>query len=152
MRSTVAALQGHHPTHHRESHGFGVFGGVASLTAPALTDPATVTDFVADFLEILADECLCWGADLIGHLKVHVGTPDGTVRASLVDPRSGPALVSNVTGNRFAAGELTVNAIVHGLADEVVAVATYAAAWYAAVACDLCVEWRETVPYPKEWD
>lgn len=157
--------------HPREAHGFGVFGGVACLAVEACpersrrdprqaadpqggraaspVDRQVVADFVTGFLSALAAECLDRGADLIGHLKAHLRTAHGTLRASLVDPAAGPMLVSNLTGDgRFETGELAVNAVVHGLSDGEVAAAVYAAAHRAAHG-GLSVEWQ-TLAHPEE--
>ncbi len=151
MLADPAAPHASHPAGQRESHGFGVFGGAARLTAREGVVPTSdVLGFVAGFLQTLADECLGRGADLIGHLKAHLSTPHGTVRASLVDPEAGPAVADDLRGGTFAAGELTVNAVVHGLADEDVAAGAYAAARRAAAAGGVSVEWRNPLAHPEE--
>ncbi|MFQ5613398.1 MAG: hypothetical protein ACE5H9_14830 [Anaerolineae bacterium] len=145
MSADPAAAQAARPTHRHEAHGFGVYGGLARLTAGPPVDPQVVAGFVDGFLRALADECLGRGADLVGHLKVHLSAAGGTVRASLVDPEAGPALAGGPLGGvPFAGGELVVNAVVHGLADEDVAAAVFAAARVAAAAHGLAVEWQET--------
>ena len=141
MATNPATLHPDNPAHQHEPHGFGVFGGVARVVASPPVDIQVATEFIAGFLQKLADECLSQGADLIGHLKVHLSTTHGTVRASLVDPEAGPALVSDLSSDSFAVGELTVNAIVHGLTSEAVAAGVYATALRAAVTSNLSVEW-----------
>jgi hypothetical protein len=131
-----------------EAHGFGVFGGVAHLSATPPVERHVVADFVAVFLQTLAEECLDRGADLIGHLKLHLRTDHGALRASLVDHLAGPALHNNLGEFPFAEGDLTVNAIVHGLDAENVRACVYAAARSAAngnlaVAWNSCVRERE---------
>ncbi len=141
MTAESATLHPDNPAHQHEPHGFGVFGGVARMVATPPVEPQVAVDFIASFLQTLADECLSRGADLIGHLKVHLSTVSGTVRASLVDPESGPALAVDLDDTLFASGELTVNAIVHGLTSEAVTASVYATALRAAVASNLSVEW-----------
>lgn len=151
MITDPAARHPSHPARQRESHGFGVFGGVARLTASdGVVTTSDVLGFVADFLQMLADECLSRGADLVGHLKAHLSTAHGTVRASLVDPEAGPAVADDLRGDTFAAGELTVNAVVHGLTDEDVAASVHAAAGRAAAARGVSVEWRNRPAHPEE--
>jgi hypothetical protein len=139
-----------HTAHYRESHGFGVFGGIARLTVQDGAAPTSaVAGFVENFLQTLADECLGRGADLIGHLKAHVSTPHGTLRASLVDPQAGPAVADDLRGDTFAAGELAVNAVVHGLTDEDVAASVHAAAAHAAIG-GLSVEWEHAFAHRSD--
>ncbi len=142
MTINPATLHPDNPAHQHEPHGFGVFGGVARVIATPPTDAQLIANFVADFLQTLADECLGQGADLIGHLKMHLSTGHGTVRASLVDPEAGPALIVNLTDTLFATGELTVNAIVHGLTSEAVTANVYTVAHDTALANTLSIAWE----------
>ncbi|MCP5086872.1 MAG: hypothetical protein GY952_08740 [Rhodobacteraceae bacterium] len=145
MTAESATLHPDNPAHQHEPHGFGVFGGVARMEAIPPVEAQVAVDFIAGFLQALADECLSRGADLIGHLKVHLSTASGTVRASLVDPEAGPALAVDLDDTLFATGELTVNAIVHGLTSEAVTAGVYVAARSAALG-GLSIEWG--VPPP----
>jgi hypothetical protein len=151
--------------HRHEIHGFGVFGGVARVTASPSVDVQVAADFVANFLQALADECLNQGADLIGHLKAHLSTSPGTVRASLVDPKAGPSLVIDssapfrqdsgedsgqiLNDASFVIGQLTVNAIVHGLTSESVTTNVFAVARLAATG-GLSIEWENPPAHRSE--
>lgn len=125
--------QGHHSKEedeelhlemHRAADELGKFAAKMRIRDPKGISPVKAKKFMGSLLVTVTKECFSVGADLIGHVKAFMHTPDGTLMGSLVDLEVGVQLTSGLSENKFKEAEVILHVIVHGIWDDKVRDAT----------------------------
>jgi hypothetical protein len=104
-------------------HGVSGYGVAVKLSHPEPMDDSFVRDMAEKMMLAIAQRCVDMGARCIGHIKSHIRTTAGTLKADTI----------GVSHGAFSTGRLehpvtelymAVNSIVQGIKEEAVKVAT----------------------------
>ena len=111
---------------HRAADELGKFAARLMIRYDAGITPDKAKKFMDSLLVTVTKECFVDGADLIGHVKAFMHSPDGSLMASLVDLKIGVQLTSGLSEKPFQEAEVILHVIVHGIWDDKVRDATRA--------------------------
>lgn len=109
---------------HRAADELGKFAAKMKIRDEAGITPDRAKGFMDSLLVTVTKECFASGADLIGHVKAFMHSPDGSLMASLVDLRIGVQLTSGLSEKSFQEADVILHVIVHGIWDDKVRDAT----------------------------
>ncbi len=74
--------------------------------------------FLDELLTQVTQACFDRGADLVGHVKAFLRSPNGAMSASLIDLEKRASITNEFDmGERFETAEITFHVIVHGIWD-----------------------------------
>jgi len=111
---------------HRAADELGKFAAKMKIRDEAGITPDRAKKFMDSLLTTVTHECFASGADLIGHVKAFMHSPDGSLMASLVDLGTGVQLTSGLSEKSFPEADVILHVIVHGIWDDKVRDATRA--------------------------
>ncbi|MDD1771149.1 MAG: hypothetical protein LUO79_08715 [Methanomassiliicoccales archaeon] len=111
---------------HRAADELGKFAAKMKIRDEAGIAPERAKRFMDALLTTVTKECFAGGADLIGHVKAFMHSPDGSLMASLVDLNVGVQLTSGLSEKSFQEADVILHVIVHGIWDDKVRDATRA--------------------------
>jgi|TARA_B100000315_G_scaffold133257_1_gene122765 hypothetical protein len=107
---------------HREIDGLGKFGIKLVFQSNNQRSKNQILYFVNQLLLRISEKCFAQGADLIGHIKIHLETSAGHIGASLVQFNEEANIIGDIDEiNDIKIIKLTLNVIVHGIWDSAVA-------------------------------
>ena len=109
---------------HRAADELGKYAAKMRISDPKGIAPDRAKRFMDSLLVTVTKENFEVGADLIGHVKAFMHSPDGTLMGSLVDMNTGVQLTSGLTKKSFKDAEIILHVIVHGIWDDKVRDAT----------------------------
>ncbi len=109
---------------HRAADELGKFAARMTIRDEAGISPDRAKKFMESLLVTVTKECFANGADLIGHVKAFMHSPDGSLMSSLVDMGTGVQLTSGLSEKSFTQAEVILHVIVHGIWDDRVRDAT----------------------------
>ncbi|HVO78284.1 MAG TPA: hypothetical protein VMS79_05395 [Methanomassiliicoccales archaeon] len=109
---------------HRAADELGKFAARMTIRDDAGISPDRAKKFMQSLLVSVTKECFAVGADLIGHVKAFMHSPDGSLMSSLVDLDTGVQLTSGLSEKSFQQAEVILHVIVHGIWDDKVRDAT----------------------------
>lgn len=101
---------------HREIDKLGKFGLQLEVFFTQPLSESETKHLLDELLSGIANNCFKNGADMIGHIKAHVRTPQGNLRGSVLDPALG-AKIDGRLESEAKSMVVTLNVIVHGIWD-----------------------------------
>jgi hypothetical protein len=108
-------------------HGVSGYGVAIKLHHDAPVDPDLVGDLLREMMDLAALECVARGSRFIGHIKSHLVSAQGTLKADTIGINHPAALHGSLNG---PAKDLyiAINSIVQGITENQVKEATLSAA------------------------
>jgi hypothetical protein len=133
------------------AHGVSGYGVAVKLTRRDPMDEATVKSMAEQIMVNIAERCMAKGARCIGHIKSHVRTDAGTIKADTIGASHGAFSSGNLT---HAVSDLymAVNSIVQGIHQDQVKLATLDGIHEVAEAHGLSVDKEKEHAYFDEFD
>ncbi len=104
-------------------HGVSGYGVAIKLSHDQTMDEAWIKSMAEEMMVRVADLCMEHGANAIGHIKAHVRTSAGTVKADTIGTSHG-AYSQGTISQPVHELYMAVNSIVQGIKEHVVAEAT----------------------------
>ena len=103
---------------HREADDLGKFATLMEIRSKEPLSRDDAARFLDELLTQVTRACFDRGADLVGHVKAFLRSPNGAMSASLIDLSKGATITNEFDmGERFVAAEITFHIIVHGIWD-----------------------------------
>jgi len=132
---------------------YGVSGyGVATrLLSQEAIESDRLGGFLKELMVEIAERCQKAGAKYIGHIKCHLQTGEGTLRADTIGARHGAELYGHIQ-KPVKAGELVINSIVQGITEAEVKDCTLGAAYDLAKKYNWQIKEEEEHLYFDEYD
>ena len=120
-------MVGHHHQHSADGcyvrHGFSGYGVAAKLSRPDSMDEPFVKALAEALMQEIARQCMAMGAGCIGHIKSHIRTAAGTIRADTIGGSHGTYSRGRLV-QPVRELSITVNTIVQGISEEAAKAAT----------------------------
>lgn len=132
-------------------HGVSGYGVAAKLSRDEPMDEAFLKSMAERMMLAIADKCTDLGARCIGHIKSHLKTPNGTVKADTIGTAHGAYSKGHLNApvrELFIA----INSIVQGIPEDAVKAATLEGMHEVADALSVTVEKEKEHTYFDEFD
>lgn len=132
-------------------HGVSGYGVAAKLSRPDAMDEAFLKAMAEKMMLAIAEKCVDLGAKCIGHIKSHLKTPAGTIKADTI----------GVAHGSYSKGRLdepvrelfiAINSIVQGIPEDAVKAATLEGMHEVADDLSITVEKEKEHTYFDEFD
>jgi len=104
-------------------HGVSGYGVAAKLSRGEAMNEAFLKTMAEKMMMLIAEKCMELGARCIGHIKSHLNTPAGTLKADTIGTSHGAFSTGSLT-HSVKDVYLAVNSIVQGIPEEAVKAAT----------------------------
>jgi len=132
-------------------YGVSGYGVATKLLSQEAIESDKLGDFLKDLMVEIAERCQKAGAKYIGHIKSHLQTSQGTLRADTIGARHGAELHGHIQ-KPVKTGELVINSIVQGIPEAKVKDCTLSAAREMAKKYNLQIEEVEEHLYFDEYE
>ncbi|MBI5251166.1 MAG: hypothetical protein HY912_16885 [Desulfomonile tiedjei] len=132
-------------------HGVSGYGIAVKLSHPTATEEAEIKSMAEEMMLNIAEKCMARGARCIGHIKSHVRTDAGTLKADTIGVNHG-AFSSGSLDHAVADLYMAVNSIVQGIHQEEVRHATLEGIHQVAEARGWSVQTEKEHAYFDEFD
>jgi len=132
-------------------HGVSGYGVAANLSADTAMDTDFVKALAEEMMMLIAKKCMDEGARCIGHIKSHIKTECGTIKADTIGTAHGTYSTGSIEQpvNTFY---IAINSIVQGIKEDVVRKATLDGLHDAAEAKSISVLKEKEHTYFDEFD
>ena len=104
-------------------HGVSGYGVAAKFSRKEAMNEAFVKNMAENMMLSIAEKCIELGARCIGHVKSHLNTPAGTIKADTIGTSHGSFSTGNLT-HPVKDVYIAVNSIVQGIPEDAVKAAT----------------------------
>jgi len=132
-------------------YGVSGYGVATKLLSQEDIESATLGDFLKDLMVEIADRCQKAGSKYIGHIKSHLQTSEGTLRADTIGTKHGAELHGYIQ-KPVKTADMVINSIVQGISQDKVKDCTLSAAYELAKKYNLRIEQVEEHLYFDEYD
>jgi hypothetical protein len=132
-------------------HGVSGYGVAVKLTRKETMDEAAVKAMAESMMLTIAQKCMDLGARCIGHIKSHVRTDAGTIKADTIGTAHGTFSVGSLDHDVNEI-YMAVNSIVQGVHQDIVREATLHGIHEVAEGVDFSVEKEKEHAYFDEFD
>lgn len=132
-------------------YGVSGYGVSTKLWSEESIDSAMLGAFLKDLMVEIAERCQKAGAKYIGHIKCHLQTGEGALRADTIGTRHGAELHGHIQ-KPVKTGELVINSIVQGITEAETKDCTLGGAYDLAKKYNLQIEEVEEHLYFDEYD
>ncbi|MCK4722678.1 MAG: hypothetical protein KAT75_05210 [Dehalococcoidia bacterium] len=132
-------------------YGVSGYGVATKLWSEESIDSAMLGAFLKDLMVEIAERCQKAGAKYIGHIKSHLQTGEGALRADTIGARHGAELHGHIQ-KPVKTGELVINSIVQGITKDEVKDCTLGAAYDLARKYNLQIKEEVEHLYFDEYD
>jgi DNA-binding ferritin-like protein len=132
-------------------HGVSGYGVATKLSSREAIDSNKLGGFLKELMVEIAERCQKAGAKYIGHIKSHVQTSEGSLRADTIGTKHGAELHGHMQ-KPVKTGELVINSIVQGITKDEVKDCTLGATYDLAEKYNLQIEKVEEHQYFDEYD
>lgn len=132
-------------------HGVSGYGVAVKLSRSATADEIELKTMAEDMMMAIAQKCMNRGARCIGHIKSHVRTENGTLKADTIGTSHGAYSTGTLSGPVHHAF-MAVNSIVQGVHQDIVREATLEGIHEVAEARRFDVEKEKEHAYFDEFD
>lgn len=133
------------------AHGVSGYGIAVKLSHSSAADEEEIKSMAERMMLKIAEKCMSKGARCIGHIKSHVRTDAGTLKADTIGVSHG-AFSSGSLDHAVADLYMAVNSIVQGIHQEEVRLATLEGIHEVAEACGWAVQREKEHAYFDEFD
>ena len=132
-------------------YGVSGYGVATKLSSREAIESDKLGGFLKDLMVEIAERCQKAGAKYIGHIKCHLQTGEGSLRADTIGTKHGAELYGHIQ-KPVKTGELVINSIVQGITKDEVKDCTLGAAYDLAEKYNLQIEKVEEHQYFDEYD
>ena len=132
-------------------HGVSGYGVAAELSRKEPMNEAFVREMAEKMMLSIARECMDLGAKCIGHIKCHLKTPAGTIKADTIGADHGAYSTGTLSGSVDHI-YMAINSIVQGIPEDAVKAATLEGMHEAADRRGLSVVKEKEHSYFDEFD
>jgi hypothetical protein len=132
-------------------YGVSGYGVATKLSSQEAVESATLGGFLKDLMVEIADRCQKAGAKYIGHIKSHLQTSEGTLRADTIGTKHGAELHGHIQ-KPVKTADMVINSIVQGIPEVKVKDCTLDAASEVAKKYNLRIEQVEEHLYFDEYE
>lgn len=132
-------------------YGVSGYGVATKLSSQEAIESDKLGDFLKDLMVEIAERCQKAGAKYIGHIKSHVQTSEGSLRADTIGAKHGAELHGHIQ-KPVKTADMVINSIVQGIPQDKVKDCTLSAAYELAKKYNLQIEEVEEHLYFDEYD
>lgn len=104
-------------------HGVSGYGVAAKLSREQAMDTAFLKQTAEDVMQLIAEKAMAAGARCIGHIKSHIRTEAGTLKADTIGVDHGTYSTGKLS-HEVTEVYMAINSIIQGIKEEVVKAAT----------------------------
>jgi len=132
-------------------YGVSGYGVAIKLLSQEAIDSDKLGGFLKDLMVDIAERCQKAGAKYIGHIKCHVQTDEGTLKADTIGAKHGAELHGHIQ-KPVKTADMAINSIVQGITQDKVKDCTLSATYELAKKYNLQIEEVDEHLYFDEYD